>query len=133
MKEMRYFKDDSGGVHAFDEKQVTDGHVPEFLIEMKIAEINEHLASGTAESDVPHRVSRAQGKAALVVAGVWDQVLEYVAGIADPTEKALAEIALHDAQFWQRNSPFLARVAEALNMTAKQLDELFVKANQIQL
>src|SRR5690554_1861716 len=38
---------------------------------------------------VPQQVTRAQGKAALIAAGLWDAVLGYVDGIADPTEKAL--------------------------------------------
>lgn len=85
-----------------------------------------------AES-VPAQVSRAQGKAALITAGLWDSVVAYVAGIADVTERALAEVALYDTQDWRRDSPFLATAAAALGLTDQQLDDLFVAAAAIVL
>lgn len=80
---------------------------------------------------VPQSVSRAQGKAALIAAGLWPAVLAYVAAIADPTDKALAEVALNDTQEWRRDSLFLNSAATALGMTSAQLDQLFVDASGI--
>lgn len=85
------------------------------------------------EPVVPESVTRAQGKAALVQAGLWADVLAYVAGIADPTQQALAEIALHDTQEWRRDSPFLAACAVGLGLTPEQLDALFIAAGEIVL
>lgn len=82
---------------------------------------------------VPQQVTRAQGKVVLIQMGLWQPVLDYVAGIADPVQKAVAEVALHDTQFWQRSSPFLAKAAAALGMTDAQLDRLFVEADQVLL
>ena len=82
---------------------------------------------------VPQSVSRAQGKAALIMAGKWDAVLQYVAGIADPAEKALAEVALHDALDWRRDSPFLNAAASAIGLTSDELDAMFVAASGIAL
>jgi len=82
---------------------------------------------------VPQTVSRAQGKAALIQSGLWSQVLAYVDGIADPTQKALAEVALHDTLHWQRSSPFLAQAAQAMGFSDEDLDELFVTAAAIEL
>lgn len=82
---------------------------------------------------VPQQVSRAQGKAVLIQMGLWQQVLDFVAAIPDPTQRALAEVALHDTQHWQRNSPFLAQAAAALGMTDAQLDDLFVRAEGVVL
>lgn len=82
---------------------------------------------------IPRQVSRAQGKAALIQSGLWPQVLAFVASIPDPIQRALAEVALHDTQFWQRNSPFLNAAAQALGMTSTQMDELFTAASQIEL
>ena len=82
---------------------------------------------------VPAQVSRAQGKAVLIQMGLWQQVLDFVAAIPDPTQRALAEVALHDTQFWQRSSPFLAQAAAALGMTDAQLDDLFVRAEGVVL
>ncbi len=80
---------------------------------------------------VPQSVSRAQGKAALIAAGLWPAVLAYVNAIADPTDKALAEVALNDTQDWRRDSLFLNSAATALGMTSAQLDQLFVDASGI--
>ena len=82
---------------------------------------------------VPAQVARAQGKAALIGAGLWAGVEAFVAAIIDPTERALAEVALHDTQQWQRNSPFLNAAKDGLGLTDEQLDELFVAASKIEL
>lgn len=82
---------------------------------------------------VPQSVSRAQGKAALITAGLWDQVLAYVDGIADPTQQALARVALDDTTEWRRDSPLLATAAAALGLSEQQLDDLFVAAAAIVL
>lgn len=77
---------------------------------------------------VPQVVSKAQGKAVLISAGLWPAVLAYVAAIADPTDKALAEVALHDTQEWRRDSLFLNSAASALGLTNANLDQLFIDA-----
>ena len=82
---------------------------------------------------VPAQVSRAQGKAVLIQMGLWQQVLDFVAAIPDSTQRALAEVALHDTQNWQRNSPFLNQAADALGLTPEQMDELFIAADQVML
>lgn len=86
-----------------------------------------------ARNPVPHAVARAQGKAALIGAGMWQAVLGFVAAIPDATERALAEVALHDTQHWQRNSPFLNSAKAGLGLTDEQLDALFVAAAKIEL
>ena len=82
---------------------------------------------------VPQVVTRAQGKAALISAGLWDAVLAYVNGIQDATERALAEVALHDTLEWRRDSPFLNAAATAIGLTKDDLDNLFRRAAKIEL
>ena len=82
---------------------------------------------------VPQVVSRAQGKVALIQAGLWAQVLAFVAAIPDPVERAVAEVTLHDTQEWRRDSPFLASAAAALDLSEGQLDDLFITAGGLQL
>ena len=84
-------------------------------------------------SRVPQVVSRAQVKVALIQAGLWAQVLSFVAAIDDPLQKAVAEVALNDTSEWRRDSPFLAQAGAALGLTAEQLDDLFVAAAQVTL
>lgn len=82
---------------------------------------------------VPDKVTRAQGKAALIQAGLWPQVLAFVAALDDPEEKLLAETALNDTVNWERGSPFLRETAEKLGLTDEKLDALFVAAGGIEL
>lgn len=89
------------------------------------------VVDGVLTLPPPASVSLAQGKAALIAAGLWPAVLAYVAAIADPTDKALAEVALNDTQDWRRDSLFLNSAATALGMTSAQLDQLFVDASGI--
>lgn len=82
---------------------------------------------------VPESVTRAQGKAALIGAGLWPGVQAYVASIPDPTQQALAEVALNDTLEWRRDNPFLAACADGIGLTFEQLDALFIAAAQIVL
>ena len=82
---------------------------------------------------VPQSVSRAQGKLALIQAGLWPAVIAFVDGITDPAQKAYAEVALNDTQEWRRDSPFLASAAAALDLSEEQLDTLFITAKELQL
>lgn len=84
-------------------------------------------------SRVPQVVSRAQLKLALIRAGLWPRLLECVAGIADDDERAAAEVALHDTSEWRRDSPFVARCAECLGLSERQLDDLFTLASMVTL
>lgn len=86
-----------------------------------------------AAPTVPASVTRAQGKAALIGAGLWPGVLAFVASIPDPTQQALAEVALNDTLEWRRDSPFLAACAAGMGLTDEQLDGLFIAAAQIVL
>jgi hypothetical protein len=82
---------------------------------------------------VPQSITRAQGKAALIQAGLWSGVEAFVAAIPDETERALANVALHDTLTWKRSSPFLAAAAQALGITDEQLDALFAMADSVEL
>ena len=84
-------------------------------------------------SGAPQSVSRAQGKLALIQAGLWPAAIAFVDGIADPAQKAYAEVALNDTQEWRRDSPFLASAAAALDLSEEQLDTLFITAGGLQL
>lgn len=87
----------------------------------------------TLEDYVPQSVTRAQGKAALIQAGLWAAVVGFVDAIEDPIEKAMAEVALNDTLEWKRPSPFLNAAAQALDIDSEALDDLFRAAAQIEL
>lgn len=95
--------------------------------------VNQWVLPPVEPATVPQSVTRAQGKAALIQAGRWQKVLEYVDSIGDPTERALADVALNDTQDWKRTSPFLHAAAAHIGLSDAQLDELFRTASAIQL
>lgn len=85
------------------------------------------------EALVPQSVTRSQGKAALIAAGLWDAVIAFVDAIEDEAEKALALVALNDTARWNRNSDFLIQCSTAIGMTPEQMDALFIHAATIEL
>lgn len=66
--------------------------------------------------------SRFQAKAALSQAGLLEQVETLM---ADPTTPVITRLAWQDAQEFQRASPTIAAMAQALSLTDAQLDDLF--------
>ena len=71
--------------------------------------------------------SRFQAKAALLQAGLLDQV-EAVLAEADP----VAKLAWADAVEFRRNSPTIAALAKSVDMTDEQVDDLFRAAMEIE-
>lgn len=79
----------------------------------------------TRSVDIPYSVSRFQARAALLLAGLLDEV---EAMMAAPGTPALAKIAWQDAQEFRRTSPTVLSMAGALGMSDAQLDDLFTTA-----
>lgn len=96
---------------------------------MNIIKIDPALVKPAA----PQSVSRAQGKAALILAGKFDAVMQYVDSIPEASEKALAQVALNDTTEWERESAFLNNAAKAMGLTDQDLDDLFISASKINL
>lgn len=84
------------------------------------------------EQKIPETVTKAQGKAALVIMGHFDNVISYIEGL-EGKDKNLALIAFNDTNEWRRDSPFLISCAEVLGLTKDDLDELFMLASEIVL
>lgn len=81
---------------------------------------------------VPSVVSKAQGKAALVLKGKFEGVVGYIDSLPEP-DHTLAQIAFNDTNDWRRDSPFLNNAANHLGLSDEDLDELFKTANGINL
>lgn len=89
------------------------------------------VQEGVEVVNVPQSITRAQGKYTLISEGLWSNVLSYIDMIEDPTQKALAEVALNDTTVWYRDSPFLTLLASGLGLDDGRLDELFVAASTV--
>lgn len=83
-------------------------------------------AAGLAPIDVPASVTRFQARAALIEAGLLDQIEAAVAA-ADP----LTREAWASSTAFERSSPTIAALAAALGLTGADLDALFRRAAQI--
>lgn len=74
---------------------------------------------------IPQSVSRFQARAALLLAGLLDDV---EALMTAPDTPALAKLAWADAQEFERQSPTIAALAGAVGLTEQDIDALFVTA-----
>ncbi|MCK7581108.1 MAG: hypothetical protein MZV65_39430 [Chromatiales bacterium] len=93
------------------------------------AQLNRYrLIDGELRVSVPQVVSRFQGRAAMHLAGVLSEV---EAPITTPETPALTKMAWADAQEFQRDSPSIAAIAEALEWSEAFVDELFITAGGI--
>lgn len=76
---------------------------------------------------IPQEVTRAQGKGALVLAGLLEGVESFLDSL-EGNEKMLALIAFNETNTWQRDSEFLKGASVALGLTEEDLDDLFISA-----
>lgn len=81
--------------------------------------------------EVPQVVTNGQAREALLNAGLYDQVGPAIASIEDADIRQRAEIAWQYRPSVERNSPFVAMIAQALGMTEAALDNLFIEAAQL--
>jgi len=73
------------------------------------------------------RVSRFQARAAMLQSGLLDAA-EAIVAAADP----LTRLAWADAVEWRRSSPTVARLADALDLSPEEVDDLFRAAALIE-
>lgn len=74
---------------------------------------------------IPPAVSRFQARAALMQAGLLEQVETLM---ADPATPALARLAWTDAQEFRRTSPTVLAMAQAMQLDEAAIDALFIAA-----
>ena len=73
---------------------------------------------------VPPKVTRRQGRLALLAHGHLDDVEAVIDAIADPAERRAAQIE-YEADTWERSNAFLQSMWAQLGGTPAQLDDLF--------
>lgn len=120
---MKYFKDKSGAVFAYETDADRQKFGPADLVEMTESEVSAHLNPPVVQ-EIPAKVSRFQARRALKDAGVFDQVESSIAQADEFTQDAWA-----DAQEFRRDSELIATLGASLDL---DLDELFIAAAKIQ-
>ena len=128
---MNHYKDTEGKVYGFESDELMEQYKPG-LTKMTEAEFEAFRNPPPGPAPVPETVSRAQGKMALVQAGLWGAV-ETAVDAMTGNDKIMAQIALNDTTDWRRDSPFLTQMADAVGITESQLDDLFIAASQIEI
>ena len=90
----------------------------------------EELAAlpGPSAPQVPQRVTRFQAKAALLGAGLLEQVDAYM---ALPDTPMVTKLAWTETQDFERASPTVAGLSALLGLTSEQVDALFITASGI--
>lgn len=76
---------------------------------------------------VPESVTRARSKIALVRAGLYTTVNDYVAQSGDLE----LQIWWNEPREFERNNPLIAGVAAVLQLTSEQVDALFIAAQAV--
>lgn len=79
---------------------------------------------------VPAEVTMRQARLALLAAGKLAQVDAAIDSLPEP-QRSAARIEWEYSNAVLRGSPFVASLAPALNMTAEQIDALFVAASRL--
>lgn len=84
--------------------------------------VTPYVAPPPQPTPVPPEVSRFQARAALLQAGLLDDIEAYM---ADPATDPFVKLAWQDAQVFKRNSPTVLSLQPLLGLTDGQLDDLF--------
>ena len=111
-------------------------HVPEWQngewVEGETAEQREAREEAEAQAERERldaiTVTRFQAKAALLQAGLLDQVQSYIDGSADP----IVKLAWEEAGF-RRGSNMMNQIGGELGLSEAQMDELFLTAQEIKV
>lgn len=97
-------------------------------IQTKIQLVKEKYPIDSSETFVPLVVSPFQAKAALLQAGVLNDVETLISN-----SDVLTQMAWNEALEFRRYSPSVLNIATALNWTEQFLDELFINAYDIKI
>lgn len=81
--------------------------------------------------EVPQQVTRKQARKALAMAGLLNLVQPAIDAIADPQARQLAQIDWDDSTTFERDNTTLLQLAQALSLSAEQVDQLFISAARL--
>lgn len=77
---------------------------------------------------IPTSVTRFQALAVLATGGYLGTIRTYIATLG---EDDITRLAWENAADWERTSPTLNALAQMLNLTSTEVDDLFVAASQV--
>lgn len=80
---------------------------------------------------IPHSITRAQARAALILAGLIDRVQPAIDAITDQLQRALVQNDWDSRGTFERDNSTLLTLAAALGLTEVQLDDLFIQGAKL--
>lgn len=129
---MKYFLDSTGAVHAFE----LDAD-PSYYEGMRSIPEDEALsiAKGAEQTWTPAICTPAQGLVALFSLKriTEDNILQAIDSIPDDELRYTAKIGYQRATSWERASPTMQTMAQLLQLSEPDLDELFTLAASVNL
>lgn len=127
---MIYYRNAYGVVFAYTSEDERDAFGAPELVKMTPAQVAAHFGD-IERLSIPSRVSMRQARLALLSAGLLDSVDEAVDALEGDAGRA-AQIEWEYAQEISRSHPFVQSIAQALELTDSQLDDLFRAASLIE-
>lgn len=124
MKTYQYIDADNSVVAVFDE----DGISRMSMLASVLPEgtvIDPYIAP---PPPIPQSVTRFQALAVLAAGGYLDTIRTYIATLS---EDDITRLAWENATEWERSSPTLNALAQILNLTSTEVDDLFIAASQV--
>lgn len=125
---MKYFKNASGDVFAYETQEDRDQFGAADLVAMTKAQIDKHLSPGVQTPQSPASVTMRQARLALHTAGLLQPVEDAIALMPEPDQTA-ARIEWDYASRVERSSQFVAMLGTAIGLDDAQMDELFMAAS----
>lgn len=86
----------------------------------------ENLPDLTPPQTIPLTISTAQGHLALIEYGKYQDAVDFIEAIPDPTQKLIAEVNFYRRNDWQRDNETLLVLASALGISDAELDQMFI-------
>lgn len=113
--------------------QQIGGECPDGWIEMRgPRDQDSYVAAGDGNwisppPVVPDRITRRQGRLALLHAGYLAQAEDAMSALTDPTELMASQIE-YEAETWDRANPWIERTGALIGLDTTQIDALFISA-----
>lgn len=109
---------------AITERDMT----PEEIAQMEAMELEVET-----EEIVPEKISKLQLKVQLVQMGFDLQLIENAINQLTEPQRTIAMLAWTDATNIHRDNSFITMVAQILQLTEKQVDQIFIEGDKIKL
>lgn len=128
---MKYFKDSAGRFFAYEADGSQDAYIGSDQVPLTEEEISQLLNPNSNLTDEDLRafmppLTRRQFRLTLAMNGYdLNEVEALIDQIEDPMQRTIAQIEWQDATDFERTNPTLLKMAEMMQLTTAQVDQLW--------